>query len=61
MDALRVNLASVSGALAARDRSSAFRGGSGRGPVGWIGTTTALAACALLWLAPRLYQRRPLG
>ncbi|MGJ9563429.1 hypothetical protein [Actinotignum sp. GS-2025e] len=27
----------------------------------WIGTTTALAACALLWLALRLYQRRPLG
>ncbi|MDY5127342.1 hypothetical protein SC377_04175 [Actinotignum sp. SLA_B059] len=27
----------------------------------WIGTTTALAACALLWLALCLYQRRPLG
>ncbi|MGJ9435339.1 hypothetical protein ACRQF6_02335 [Actinotignum sp. GS-2025f] len=61
MDALRVNLASLSGTLAARHCFLAFRGGSGRGPVGWIVTTTALAACALLWLALRLYQRRPLG
>ncbi|MDK6630382.1 hypothetical protein, partial [Actinotignum timonense] len=47
--------------LGLNDAVGAVAGGAEVPGLWWIGTTTALTAFALLWLALRLYQRRPLG
>ncbi|MDY5138114.1 hypothetical protein R6H00_02720, partial [Actinotignum timonense] len=47
--------------LGLNDAVGAVASGAAVPGLWWIVTTTALAACALLWLALRLYQRRPLG